>query len=98
MKSSSWRSGVVCSAVAAGVSVPHIMAMGRWSSRAWMAFLLQAPPDLQSAARSMWLSGQCLALATLMNGLSVAEFDVGGCFAADEQTGIVNALAHRNVV
>jgi len=80
VRAASWRSGAVCSAVKAGVSVPHIMALGRWSSSAWENYLLQAPMDLQGSASSMW-AGTSLQLAPATSGLRVAEFDVGGFFA-----------------
>lgn len=79
VKAASWRSGAVCSAVKAGVSVPHIMALGRWTSSAWENYLLQTPLDLQGSANSMW-AGASLHLAPATSGLRVAEFDVGGFF------------------
>ena len=52
MKASSWRSGGVESARAAGISDPVIMAMGRWSSNAWTRYSVTGLSDL-SAARLM---------------------------------------------
>jgi hypothetical protein len=80
VRAASWRSGAVCSAVKAGVSVPHIMALGRWSSSAWENYLLQSPMDLQGSANSMWASTS-LPMAPATSGLRVVEFDVGGFFA-----------------
>ena len=80
IKASSWRSGAVCSAVAAGVSEAHIRALGRWTSDAWRSYLLQAPLDLHGSAGSMW-RGPNLCLVPTTAGLGVAEFDVGGFFA-----------------
>jgi hypothetical protein len=77
----SWRSGAVCSAVKAGVAVPHIMAFGRWTSEAWMNYLLQAPPDLQESARSMWADTNLRLDHPTSSILGVVEFDVGGLFA-----------------
>ena len=82
VKSASWRSGAVCSAVAANVSVPHIMALGRWTSDAWKNYLLQAPLDLHGSAGSMWSSPN-LQLMPSGSGLGVAEFDVGGFFRSN---------------
>jgi len=80
VKAASWRSGAVCSAVKAKVSVPHIMGLGRWTSEAWKNYLLQAPLDLQTSAWSMW-SDTSLLLAPANSGLEVADFDVGGFFS-----------------
>jgi hypothetical protein len=80
VRAASWRSGAVCSAVKAGVSVPYIMALGRWSSRAWENYLLHAPMDLQGSASSMWADAS-LQMAPATSGLRVVEFDVGGFFA-----------------
>jgi len=74
MKASSWRSGAVCSAVAAGISGPHIMALGRWTSQAWLNYLIQAPPDLQGAAQSMWATCSLTAPTTC---LRLSDFNVG---------------------
>jgi hypothetical protein len=63
----------------ARVSVPKIMAMGRWTSRARDNYVLQAPMDLQGSANSMW-TATSLQLAPATSGLKVAEFDVGGFF------------------
>ena len=56
VRAASWRSGAVCSAISAGVSVPYIMIMGRWSSQAWEAYVQQAPVDLQRTAQSLYSS------------------------------------------
>jgi hypothetical protein len=80
VRAASWRSGAVCSAVKASISVPHIMALGRWSSSAWENYLLQAPMDLQGSANSMWASTS-LPMAPATSGLRVVEFDTGGFFA-----------------
>ena len=50
----SWRAGGVRAAVDAGVAIPTIMAMGRWSSDAWQAYLQTSPEDLRVAVRKMW--------------------------------------------
>ena len=44
VKAASWRSGAVCSAAAAGVPVPYIMILGRWSSSAWEKLSIASPP------------------------------------------------------
>ena len=80
IKAASWRSGAACSAVQAHVSVPHIMALGRWSSEAWENYILQAPLDLQGPAGSMW-AGARLQLTPTTSGLGLESFDVGGFFA-----------------
>ena len=69
VRAASWRSGAVCSAVSAGVSVPYIMIMGRWSSRAWENYVQQAPVDLQQVAQSLYNSN-------LYPARSVSGFDV----------------------
>jgi hypothetical protein len=81
VKAASWRSGAVCSAIKANVSVPHIMALGRWTSDAWMNYLLQAPPDLQGSASSMWTAPSLQLSQPASGSLGVVEFDVGGFFA-----------------
>ena len=53
-RSSSFRSGGVESARAAKISDPVIMALGRWSSSAWMAYSVASLSDMRSAARLMW--------------------------------------------
>ena len=80
VRAASWRSGAVCTAVKAGVSAPNIMSLGRWSSTAYLNYLLQAAPDLQGSATMMWASTN-LQLAAATSGLEVAEFNVGGFFA-----------------
>jgi hypothetical protein len=80
VRAASWRSGAVCSAVAAGVSAPNIMSLGRWTSNAYLNYLLQAAPDLQGSAKSMWANTR-LRVSPATSGLEVAEFDVGGFFA-----------------
>ena len=77
----SWRSGAVCSSVQAGMTVPHIMALGRWTSEAWLSYLLQAPPDLREAARSMWTATSLQVVRPHSSDHGVTEFDAGGLFA-----------------
>jgi hypothetical protein len=96
VRAASWRSGAVCSAVRANVSVPYIMALGRWSSRAWENYLLQAPVDLQGSANSMWADAS-LRLAPATSGLKVAEFDVGGFFAPLIARSINNDLSSLSI-
>ena len=76
VQAASWRSGAVCSAIAANVSVPYIMLLGRWSSSAWENYIVRAPIDLRRPAHSMW-SGVGLQAIPTTKGLRVAEFDVG---------------------
>ena len=80
VKAASWRSGAACSAVQAHVSVPHIMALGRWSTESWENYILHAPVDLQGPAGSMW-AGARLQLTPTTLGLGLVSFDVGGFFA-----------------
>jgi hypothetical protein len=80
VRAASWRSGAVCSAVKTGVAAAHIMAFGRWTSDAWMNYLLQAPPDLQESARSMWGDTSLRLACPPSTGLGVVEFNVGGLF------------------
>jgi hypothetical protein len=80
VRAASWRSGAASSAVKAQMPVPHIMALGRWTSRAWENYILQSHVDLQGSANSMW-AGTSLQLAPSTSGLKVAEFDAGGFFA-----------------
>ena len=81
VKAASWRAGAVCSAAKARISVPHIMAMGRWTSEAWVNYLLQGPADLQESAASMWTVPRLSLEPVTPGSLSVAEFNVGGFFA-----------------
>ena len=81
VKATSWRAGAVCSASKAGITVPHIMAMGRWTSQAWVNYLLQGPADLQESASSMWTSPKLRLVPATSSCLRVAEFNVGGFFA-----------------
>ena len=79
MKASSWRAGAASSARLMGVPDRDIMALGRWSSKAWEAYVMQLPPCLEGSARSIWAMGP-LVPAPRSSGLQVAEFDVGGIF------------------
>ena len=54
VKASSWRAGGARSATLAGLSGPMIMALGRWRSIAWGAYVAYALSDLESAAQQMW--------------------------------------------
>jgi hypothetical protein len=80
VKAASWRSGAVCSAVRAHMPVPHMMALGRWTSDAWKNYIMQSPMDLQGSASAMWADAS-LQLAPPSAVLSVAEFDVVGFFS-----------------
>lgn len=53
LKMASFRAGAVRSAVAAGLSEPMIMELGRWRSSAWRSYLLHTALDVQGAARRM---------------------------------------------
>jgi len=53
-KASSWRAGGARSATLAGLSGPMIMALGRWKSIAWGAYVAYSLSDLESAAQQMW--------------------------------------------
>ena len=97
VKATSWRAGAVCSAAKARISVPHIMAMGRWTSEAWVNYLLQGPADLQESAASMW-SGPKLRLEPITSGsLSVAEFNVGGFFAPHTTQSLNESMSSLNI-
>jgi hypothetical protein len=91
VRAASWRSGAVCSAVAAGISAPNIMSLGRWTSNAYLNYLLQAAPDLQESASSMWANTN-LRMAPSASGLKVAEFDVGGFFAPHMATSLNSSM------
>ena len=67
----------MCSAAAAGVPAARIMKCGRWTSDAWMAYLVQAPGVSQKAAQAMWAQAH---LDAKSPGLGVVEFDVDGYF------------------
>jgi hypothetical protein len=54
VRASSWRAGAVRTAISAGVSEAIIKAWGRWSSSAWMKYLLELPTDMHLAAQAMW--------------------------------------------
>ena len=54
VRASSWRAGGVQSAREANVSDGVIMAMGRWTSVAWMNYLFSSRHDLRRAAGGMW--------------------------------------------
>ena len=92
VRAASWRAGAVCSAVAAGVSVPHIMKLGRWTSDAWRNYLLQAPLDLHRSAGSMWMDPK-LCVVPAVAALGVVEFDVGGFFAPTIKQNISRSMA-----
>jgi hypothetical protein len=74
VKAASWRSGGACSATSAGVPVPYIMILGRWSSSAWENYILQAPLCLQGSARSMWAAASHQPPVTRPS--SVGDFNV----------------------
>ena len=78
VKAASWRAGAVCTAAKRGISVPHIMAMGRWMSQAWVNYLLQGPADLQASAASMWVDPALRAVPPTQGSLRVVEFNVDG--------------------
>jgi hypothetical protein len=54
VKASSWRAGGAHSATKAGLSGPMIMALGRWRSIAWGAYVAYSLTDLEEAAQKMW--------------------------------------------
>jgi hypothetical protein len=54
IKASSWRAGGARSATLARLSGPMIMALGRWRSIAWGAYVAYSMGDLESAAQQMW--------------------------------------------
>ena len=54
IKASSWRAGGAMSATKAGLAGPLIMALGRWRSIAWGAYVAYSVKDLESAAQQMW--------------------------------------------
>jgi hypothetical protein len=58
IRASSWRSGGVESARLAGIGDPVIMAMGRWSSNAWIRYSVASSKDLQGAAQRIWTTAE----------------------------------------
>jgi hypothetical protein len=54
IKASSWRAGGARSATKAGLAGPLIMALGRWRSIAWGAYVAYSVRDLECAAQQMW--------------------------------------------
>jgi hypothetical protein len=93
VRAASWRSGATCSAVGSGVSAPNIMSLGRWRSNAYLNYLLQAAPDLQGSANSIWANTSLRMAPSSSSGLRVAEFDVGGFFAPHMATSLNTSLA-----
>ena len=75
VRASSWRAGGVQSAKAAGVSDGVIMAMGRWTSAAWVNYLFAPGVDLRRAASRMWTSS-----ASSPSTLVVGSFSPAGIF------------------
>ena len=72
VRASSWRAGGVQSAQEAKVSDGVIMAMGRWTSVAWMNYLFSSRRDLRRAADGMWRT------ATSHASLLVGSFSPAG--------------------
>jgi hypothetical protein len=93
VRAASWRTGATCSAVGSGVSAPNIMSLGRWRSNAYLNYLLQAAPDLQGSANSIWANTSLRMAPSASSGLRVAEFDVGGFFAPHMATSLNTSLA-----
>jgi hypothetical protein len=54
VRASSWRAGGARSATQAGLAGPLIMALGRWRSIAWGAYVSYPIKDLEEAAQQMW--------------------------------------------
>ncbi len=72
VKASSWRAGGARSATNAGLPGPLIMALGRWRSIAWGAYVAYSVSDLESAAQQMWrVSGAAAPEASLRVGVPV---------------------------
>jgi hypothetical protein len=90
VRAASWRSGAVCSALAARVTVPQIMVMGRWSSSAWESYMLRAPLDLHAPSQSMWDHGIC--------SRSVPTVDVEAALAPALNQGVREAVPGMGVV
>ena len=80
VKASSWRSGGVQTARAAGISDPVIMAMGRWSSIAWERYSVASEKDLQGAAKRMWAVAEKSAQSGCRR---VGAVDADGVFSED---------------
>lgn len=81
VKMASWRSGGVRSAMDAGVHEELIRMLGRWRSSAWRSYLLHSTSELQGASRSLW--SMPMNIGNSLDGLQVAECEVGGCFVAE---------------
>ena len=62
-------------------------------SNAYLNYLLQAAPDLQGSANSIWANANLRVASSSSSGLSVAEFDVGGFFAPHMATSLNTSLA-----
>jgi hypothetical protein len=75
VKASSWRAGGARSATLAKFSGPMIMALGRWRSIAWGAYVAFSLSDLESAAQQMWeVSETATTEAALLGGVVPHRF------------------------
>ena len=95
IKAASWRSGGACSAAKAGVPVPYIMILGRWSSSAWEAYVLQAPLCLQGSARSMWAAATQQPPAE--RPFSVVDFSVAALVSPFTTSSVCTDLSSLNI-
>jgi hypothetical protein len=63
--------GMVDTALDAGVNTATIISLGRWSSSAWMSYVLHLPMDSQKAVQAIWARSPARSPV-----LRVGEFDV----------------------
>ena len=98
IRASSWRAGGARSATKIGLAGPMIMALGRWRSIAWGAYVAYSVADLESAAQKMW-SGSSPSASSAVAPESAPRVGVPPRFQDDvlDATALQCLVAYRRI-